>query len=246
MKNNEKQLVFLRAYALFTVIGFFALISIAFNPSSNRRFGTIDVERINIIEKDGTVKMLITNVENFPGAEDTINGRPNHGVRKKTAGMLFYNDEGIECGGLIYGGAKTDDGHDAGLSLTFDQYDGDQVMQLLTTDESIKGKRYKRGGLMFNERPDKETQIGMINIINELSTISNEQERAKKLQEYKEQGLIGSSPRIYLGHSQGRNSGLFLFDSKGNPKAKFYVDSNNKAKLEVLDENGKVISSWPE
>lgn len=66
----------------------------------------MDVERINIVEPDGTVKMIITNVDRFPNGTDKINGRKTNADRKKRSGMLFYNEEGIECGGFIYDGAK--------------------------------------------------------------------------------------------------------------------------------------------
>lgn len=245
MNKNKKELVFLRTYAALTAIGMLAFILFAFSHSQNRQFKTIDVERINIVEKDGTVKMLITNQDNFPEKGDIINGRPNHD-RGKSAGMLFYNDEGMECGGFIYNGAKSDTGHSAGLSLTFDQYDGDQMMQLLVSDEELDGKRFKRGGLLFNDRAEHETQLGMMKILEELNGISDEQERTSKLQEYKKQGLVGANPRIYLGQTTSKKNGIFLFDDKGKPKARFFVNTNNQAKLEILNEAGDVIRSWPE
>jgi len=51
--------------------------------------------------------------------------------------MLFYNDEGSENGGLIFGGRR--DGHgdvvDSGGSLSFDRYNANQVVQLLGVDD---------------------------------------------------------------------------------------------------------------
>jgi hypothetical protein len=245
MKTNRKETVILRSYALFLSIGVLIFAFFTSQKSPQAHFETIDVERINIIEKDGTVKLLITNQERFPNSADTINGRINHD-RGQYAGMLFYNDEGIECGGFIYNGAKNEEGHSSGLSLTFDQYDGDQLMQLLTTDEKINGKRYKAGGLMFNDRADNESQMEMLRIAKELEGIKDEAERKKKLDEYKAQGLIGVTPRVYLGQSASRKNGLFLFDDQGRPKARFYVTKDNEAKLQVLDNEGKVVSSWPE
>jgi hypothetical protein len=46
--------------------------------------------------------------------------------------MLFFNDEGTENGGLIFSGPKNKDGKviDSGGSLTFDQYEQDQIVQI--------------------------------------------------------------------------------------------------------------------
>lgn len=86
--------------------------------------------------------------------------------------MLFFNEDGIECGGFIYDGQKKANGHSSGLSLTFDQYDGDQVMQLLTQDEKVGDNRFVRSGLTFNDRPSKESQSNNAKIMKELDELS--------------------------------------------------------------------------
>ena len=245
MKRTQKELIFLRSYAFATVIGMLALLNFAFTSSSQQRMSTLDVERINIIEKDGTVKMMITNADHFPGAGDTINNRGFH-QRKKRAGMLFFNEEGMECGGFIYDGAKTEKGHSSGMSLTFDQYDGDQVLQILATDQRINNERYKKGGLIFTDRPDSESQMEMLRISEELRNIKDRKLKQERYNQYKDQGKIGSAPRVYLGKTGGNSNGLFLYDDNGKPKARFYVDADNNAKLEILGQDGEVISSWPE
>lgn len=245
MKSIKKEIRFLRLLSIVSLLTVTTFITLAFKQGGNQRFGEIDVERINIIEKDGTVKMVITNAEHFPTKGDSINNRVYH-ERKKRAGMLFFTEDGKECGGFIYDGAKTENGHSAGLSLTYDQYDGDQVMQLITTDDQVGDKRYKAGRLVFNDRADKETKESMLMIEAELAKIDDKEARYQKYKEYKEQGLIGSVPRVALGQTAGKQNGLFLFDDKGNMKAKLYVDADNQAKLEFFNEEGEVVSSWPQ
>lgn len=245
MKNLNRELVFLRTFAL-AVVGVMVIASIySFNTNSNKRFGTIDVERINIIEKDGTVKMLITNTEHFPSFGDSINSRVYH-ERKKRSGMLFFNEDGIECGGFNYDGTKNDNGHSAGLSLTYDQYDGDQVMQLITTDSKRDDKRIVSSMLAFNDRAENESQLETMRIGEELKAIKNPEERRKKYQAYKDQNLMGSTTRILLGKTPSENNGLFLFDDHGTPRAQFSIDKHNQVKLVVFDENGEIINSWPQ
>lgn len=245
MKNIQRELVFTRTFAAVIALGFIAFVSVAFKQSGNPKFGTIDVERINIVEADGTVKMLITNANHFPGKGDSVNGRVYH-HRKKRAGMLFYTEDGKECGGFIYDGAKTKDGHSAGLSLTFDQYDGDQVMQLITLDEKVGKNRYKSGTLIFNDRGENETKENMDRVTNELDAIEDPAERRKKYKEFKKKGMIGAVPRVILGQTTSKQNGLFLFDKEGNPRAKFVVDKDNQVKLVAFDEKGNIVSTWPE
>ncbi len=245
MKKQNKELVFLRSFAIATVVGLFALVTFAFKTSGNEKFGTIDVERINIVEADGTVKMVITNVGKFPNGEEVINDRAVNKKRKKRAGMIFFNEDGIECGGFIYDGRKKKDGHSAGLSLTFDKYDGDQVMQLLTTDAKKKGKRKTMSALTFYDRPEHETQDGITKIWDELDTISDRTLWKKKYKEYVDKGLIGTSTRIKLGQIPNENNGLFLYGKDGKLRAMFYVDKDNKAKLETFDGKGNKVSTWP-
>lgn len=162
--------------------------------------------------------------------------------------MLFFNEDGIECGGFIYDGQKNANGHSAGLSLTYDQYDGDQVMQLLTQDFKQGDKRIVTSGLMFNDRPSKESQIRIAQIMKELQELGKKDPKAaeEKYKEYEAQGLIGGAPRLMLGKSGSENNGLFLFDNKGMPRAMFYVDKENNAKLDFFDETGNVIASFPQ
>ena len=242
----NRELIFLRTFAFAAVIGIVFLTASAFKTDGNQKFTEIDVERINVVEKDGTVKMIITNVDKFPTGEDKINGSPTNKTRKKRSGMLFFNEDGIECGGFIYDGQKNQNGHSSGLSLTYDQYDGDQVMQILTQDYKKGDKRVVSSGLYFNDRPSKESQLRTGQIMAELNQIKDPEAAQKKYKEYEQQGLIGGAPRMMLGKTKDEHNGLFLFDSKGKPRARFCVDKNNEAKLDFLDDNGNVTSSFPE
>jgi hypothetical protein len=95
----------------------------------------INVKRINIVEPDGTLRMVISDRAKLPGI--ISHGREQKFDRPQ-AGMIFYNDEGSENGGLIFGGRKNDKGQvvDAGGSLSFDKYDANQIVQLAGVDDS--------------------------------------------------------------------------------------------------------------
>lgn len=247
IKQMNRELAFLRTFAITCGIGMTLLTTLAFKKYGNHKFNEIDVERINIVEKDGTIKMIITNVDKFPNGQEKINGKSTNADRKKRSGMLFFNEDGIECGGFIYDGKKSENGHSSGLSLTYDQFDGDQVMQLLTQDYQKGDKRFVSSSLSFNDRPAKESQAKTMEIMKELEALRKKDPKLmqEKYKLYEREGLIGGAPRLMLGKSREQNNGLFLFDDKGMPRAMFYVDKNNVAKLDFLDEKGNTIDSFP-
>lgn len=98
-------------------------------------FDEINVRRINIREPDGTLRMVVASSASLPGV--IVKGKEQAKVDRPQAGMLFFNDEGSENGGLIFGGRKDANGNvvDAGGSLSFDRYNANQVVQLLGVDD---------------------------------------------------------------------------------------------------------------
>jgi hypothetical protein len=110
------------------------LLSGATAPNANN-LDEITVHRINVVESDGTLRMVISNRDRLPGV--IVRGKEQPKVDRPQAGMIFYNDEGSENGGLIFGGRRNAKGEivDSGGSLSFDQYDANQVVQLAGVDD---------------------------------------------------------------------------------------------------------------
>jgi len=110
-----------------------------------QKFGEIDVQRLNVREADGTLRMVISNRGRLPGV--IVRGKENPPVDRPSAGMIFYNDEGTENGGLVFSGHRNANGEvvDSGVSLSFDRYGANsQFVQLAGVDDSqnhIQGTR---------------------------------------------------------------------------------------------------------
>ena len=87
------------------------------------------------MERDGTLRMVISNRDRLPGV--IVKGKESPPFDRPAAGMLFYNDEGTENGGLIFGGRRNEKGEvvDSGGSLSFDNYEGKQIVQLAGVDD---------------------------------------------------------------------------------------------------------------
>src|SRR5262249_6568480 len=99
------------------------------NRPQKGEIGGMEVHGVKVWEPDGTLRMVISDKAHFPGL--IIRGKEYPHPRPE-AGMLFFNNEGTENGGLIFGGHKEKDGKiiDSGGSLTFDQYEEDQIVQI--------------------------------------------------------------------------------------------------------------------
>jgi hypothetical protein len=100
-----------------------------------QEFDEIRVHRIDIVEPDGTLRMVISNRDQLPGV--IVQGKEQPKSDRPQAGMLFYNDEGSENGGLIFGGHKNAQGEivNSGGSLSFDKYGASQIVQLAGVDD---------------------------------------------------------------------------------------------------------------
>jgi hypothetical protein len=132
MTGIGQRLLLIYAVTLSSVV-FLLLLSGAAMPRPDR-FDEITVHRINVVEPDGTLRMVISNHARLPGI--IVRGKEQLFERPQ-AGMLFYNDEGSENGGLIFGGQRNAKGEvvDSGGSLSFDKYDANQIVQLVGVDD---------------------------------------------------------------------------------------------------------------
>jgi hypothetical protein len=145
---------FLFVYSLTTTIILIILliVFIKTNKSGKGSFDEIQVQQIKIVEPDGTLRMIISNSKKLPGV--IVHGKELEKVDRPQAGMLFYNDEGSENGGLIFGGSKNDKGEvvNSGGSLSFDRYDAKEEVNLI----GVNDKDDKFAGLSISDSKPKE------------------------------------------------------------------------------------------
>lgn len=121
-------------YSLAVTCGLIVTMLRAQNKPGAATFDSITVHRINVVEPDGTLRVIISNHASFPGI---IRHGKEDSFQRPQAGMLFYNDEGTETGGLIFAGHRNAKGEvvDSGGSLSFDKYGGGQTVQLAGVDD---------------------------------------------------------------------------------------------------------------
>jgi hypothetical protein len=240
----ERDVRFLKGYAVVTslIIGILSLA--AFTQTGQRtRFEEIDVERINVIEKDGKLRLVISNRDRSPGP--ISRGKPFGYPGGTRPGMIFFNDEGSENGGLTFTGKREPDGtFRASSHFAFDQFDQDQVLYLNYNDNN--GQR--RLGLTIADRANVPIYDWVLkrDSINKLPDGPAKTEALRKLTEPPPPGEPLFAPRVYVGRDVNKNALLTLADRLGKTRLRLVVDSLGSARLEFLDADGRVTQSLPD
>ena len=140
---------FLLAYSAVISTVLLCVVLMGARKPQTSEFDEIRVHRIDVIEPDGTLRMVISNKDRLPPVIIKGKEHPEAGEPRPQAGMIFYNDEGSENGGLIFGGRMNEKGEvvDSGGSLSFDKYGAGQIIQLAGVDD--RDNRF--AGLGVNE-----------------------------------------------------------------------------------------------
>ena len=148
----EKKLVrdvrYLKIYSLGLTLVLAVLLLAAFQQDHKTKFEQIEAERINIVEPNGKIDLAISNKKLFP--PPVLNGKEMVRSVDVGPGMIFFNGNGDEQGGLIWNGKAKDGKYEAGAGLLFDQYNQDQTVGLSYDDEN--GQR--SAGLTVWDHPD--------------------------------------------------------------------------------------------
>lgn len=101
---------FLEIYAGVLTVAFAATVFRGLAETRKTTFDEIDVHRINVLEPDGTLRLVISDKAEFPGA--FVNGKEIARPDRKDTGMLFLNEEGTEIGGMTFWRAEKQGRHD--------------------------------------------------------------------------------------------------------------------------------------
>ena len=200
------------------------------------RFEEIDVGRINVREPDGTLRLVISNREQFPG-EPWKGGEVPRPDRRTMAGMLFVDDEGSENGGLIQKGGVGPDGKvSAGVSLTFDRFRQDQALQLLHAESGGRAAT----SIEINDLPDglKYDMRQHTEKMRALAALPAADRRAG-MAALREHGLLPAN-RIHIGTTRDRASALALSDPQGRPRLMLLVGADGKPSIQLLNDKGEV------
>jgi hypothetical protein len=197
----------------------------------NTAFDTITVHRINVVEPDGTLRMTISDRAQFPGI--IVKGKEiPHPSRNDVAGMIFFNDEGTENGGLIFSG-KNENGHVTGSGhLSFDPYEQDQVVTLEQTQDNGQSD----AGLTIADRPATPIDFTM------LTKLEAAPDGAAQMQKLRDAGAFGAK-RAFIGKDDEHNAVVDLKDAQGHTRLAMRVLADGTASITFLDGAGKTVKT---
>jgi hypothetical protein len=244
MDTRDRDIRFLKRYAYGSTTLIVLMAASAFvRQPQKQKFGEIDVERINIVEPDGKLRLVISNRPRSIGP--VYKGKPFGYAGGSRPGIIFFNDEGTENGGLTLRGARGPDGrYQATTHMSFDQFDQDQIVVLNYSDDN--GNR--QAGLTFSDRTDRP----IIELVQELDSVQKMPDGPAKtaamqaLRQPIRNGVVQAAPRVFIGRDRTKASALRLYDPMGRARVVLQVDSLGVGRLEFLNDSGRVVSRLPQ
>lgn len=206
------------------------------------------VERLEVVEPDGQLAFVLANSQR-PTA-GTINGqvlmRDQEAERRGRPSIVFFDGQGDEVGGMVFGVTDTPDGYRAARHLSLDAHEQDQTV-VLAHYQDAKGST---SGLTISDRPETSmletlAELGLSpgasrDELNGAVAAMVEAGREARVRE-----LFGST-RLFVGTTPDGNARLTMFDGSGRPRIVMAAPRTGAPELRMLDESGNIVLSLPE
>ncbi|HTE45292.1 MAG TPA: hypothetical protein VK636_08635, partial [Gemmatimonadaceae bacterium] len=192
-----------------------------------------------IREPNGNYRMVISNRPRSIGP--IYKNKPFGYEGGGRPGIIFFNDEGTENGGLTFTGQRGADGkYRASTHMSFDQFNQDQVLNLDYGDNN--GQRVV--GVSVNDRAG----VDIHDMVAERDSIMKMKDTVARNASLKKwAGPRNGEPlvaqRLFVGRDPDKSAILNLSDRDGKPRLRLLVDSLGTARIEFLDATGKVVNS---
>lgn len=230
----RQQLRVLQIYAAATLVAAAFIFLTAFTQSP-QRIDELTVQRLNVVDANGTLRFVLSNKDRMhPGVMDGVTiYRP-----RPVAGMLFFNDEGDEVGGLTYTGTD-DNGRRANAGLLFDQLKQDQTVGISYSEND--GQR--TAGLQVWDRSDRPLS-DLIKGLNAANALPEGPERDAAVKAVRASAPPGPR-RVFVGKNSDKSATVSLADANGKPRLVLAVAADGAASIEFLDADGKPVQRLP-
>lgn len=241
----QRQVRFLTRYAgVLTVIVLTGLGAVGYRVYWAPSFPELTAQRLNIVEPGGQLRLVLSNKERSPRR-----ALPRPPVRAPLPGhdrpgLIFYNDEGTENGGLVFMGHRDRTGRYAATGhLSFDQYDQNQTLYLQYADEN--GRRTT--GLHVDDWHLAPAFAAFRATYKAAEALPDGPAKEATLRR-----LLAPAPgqrafaqRVFVGRDAAQSAVVTLADRAGQARLQLVVDSTGTPRLNFLDAVGKVLSSLP-
>jgi hypothetical protein len=232
-RSLRREIRLLRVHAAISSLAFVFVVGAALAQSSaTQKIDELTVQRINVVDANGTLRFVLSNKDRMhPGVMDgvTIN-RP-----RPVAGMLFFNDEGDEVGGLTYTGQTRDGQRRANAGIMFDQYKQDQTIGITYSESNDQ----RMAGLQVWDRSDQPLS-DLIRKLNDANAMQDSAAREKAVQAARAAAPPGPR-RVFVGKNQEKAATVSLADAGGKPRLIMTVAADGSASIDFLDDSGKTV-----
>ena len=232
-RSIRRQLRLVHASLAATLLLALVAASAAFRQAAQRpNLGEITVERINVVDADGTLRLVISNKDRMhPGV---IGGKTIQRARPY-AGFILFNDQGDEAGGLTLAGRETNGRRAASAGLMFDQLGQDQTIGFEYDEED--GQR----SAAFKVWDRADAPLGdLVEQLNRANAIEDRTEREAAVARVRA-AAPKAAQRVFVGKTRDRVASVTLADAQGRSRLALKVDADGAASIEFLDADGKVV-----
>ena len=240
-RSLRRDIRLLQAYVVVSSLLLAGLAVAAFGGSTSlsasqagppQKIDELTVQRINVVDANGTLRLVISNKDRMhPGVMDgVVIDRP-----RPTAGLIFFNDEGDEVGGLAYSGQERDGQRRASAQLAFDQFKQDQTVAISYSETN--GQR--AAGLQVWDRSDTRL-TELIKKLNAANALKDPAEREKAVKAARAEAPPGPR-RVFVGKNQDKAATMSLADATGKPRLTLTVAADGAASIDFLDADGKPV-----
>ena len=238
-------IAFFFTVSLGLVRGDFGLRRVSASEQQHSRhpdFDQITVHRINVVEPDGTPRLIISDKAEFAG--EYYHGKEiSRPDRQDSAGMLFLNDEGTENGGMLFGGYKSQDGafHSFG-HISFDEYEQDQTLSLDTNQDGTE----RSSSYQINDNNTALLTPKVFSAYQAARTLPDGPEKQKAMAAVMAKYPVKLHARASIGRDTDRSAALRLRDPEGHTRILLRVTADGTPTMQFLDASGKVLHHWPD
>jgi len=197
----------------------------------------LTTEKITVLERDGQRRLQIANSHYSPPV--VVNGQTlfDPGPRP---GLIFFNDEGTENGGLIFMGKQVDGKVRHGVHLSMDRYNQDQAVAL----QHIEQDGQIISGLNIIDRPalslDKYMQLARQAEAKDPQAIAE----LEVLQKGSAQNIHGARRAFY--GTLNDQALLQLNDGNGKKRIELLVGAKGDPQLVFYREDGSILQKLPQ
>jgi hypothetical protein len=229
----RRHLRLLHAYVVTSLLVFVVLAASAFRqPAKPQNLGEVTAERINIVDADGTLRLVISNKDRMhPGI---IGGKIIQRPRP-VAGIIFFNDQGDEAGGLALRGREEDGKRVANAGMMFDQLGQDQTIGFDYSEEN--GQR--AAAFKVWDRPDAPLS-DLVEKLNAANAVEDKEKRDAAVARVRAEAPKPAQ-RVLVGKTRDRTATVLLSDAEGRTRLALKVEADGTAGIDFLDAEGKVV-----